>query len=210
MRIAPVVLALGLVFGLFCGVQAQEQDIAAIPGGGPGLGGTGFGQRMEMLQMLREGGEGEAGLGRLGGWRGPTFLIREKEALGLSQEQVDKLKTLRLDMVRQDSKLRADLRVGELELHDLLDGEQVDMPKVEAKVRALGELRTGLVLARIKARVEAAAVLSAEQKDRALKLGKDRPGRMFHRFGRGLGLPGAPGVPDAPGAPDPAPGPGGN
>jgi len=210
MRVAPVVVALGLALGMFCGAQAQENELAALPGGGPGLGGPGFGPRMEMLQRMKGGGEDEAGPGLMNGMKGPNFLLREREALGLSQEQVDRLKALRLDMARQVSRLRADLHVGELELHDLLDTEQVDMPKVEAKVKALGELRTGIQLARIKARVEAARVLSQEQKDKALQFGHDLKGRLLRRFGRGMGFPGAPGVPDAPGVHEPAPGPGAN
>jgi len=175
-----------MVFGVFCGAHAQDEDIVIA---GPGPAGEmrgGLDKRLEIFRSMADR-DNEGGPELMRFRPGPAFLLRHREALDLTREQVDKLKTIRVNLVRQTGALRTDLRVGELELRDMLDDiDKVDLNRAEAKIRALGELRSSLKIAGIKAQVEALNVLSGEQREKAKGLQQ----QMRHRRPRVLPGPG--------------------
>jgi hypothetical protein len=63
-------------------------------------------------------------------------------------------------------KQRADVRVAELELQQLLEADPVEMGKVEAKVKEVEGLRTALRLNWIKADEQAKSLLTPEQRQK--------------------------------------------
>jgi Spy/CpxP family protein refolding chaperone len=91
-------------------------------------------------------------------------ILNDREELRLSGEQVRKLEQLRDEFQRQSIRTEADLKIIELDVAALLDGDSVDLTKVEQKVRESEKLRADLRIARVRALEQAKAVLTAEQR----------------------------------------------
>jgi Spy/CpxP family protein refolding chaperone len=96
---------------------------------------------------------------------GPSIskIIRNREKLDLSSDQVKNLERLRKDFEKQSIRKEADIRVAKLDLQTLLDAQPVDMTKVEAKVREIERLRADLRFARIRTFQKAKEHLNLEQ-----------------------------------------------
>jgi Spy/CpxP family protein refolding chaperone len=97
-------------------------------------------------------------------------MLNNKEALGLSADQVRRLEQQRDNFQRLTIRNEADLRILELDIATLLDSEPVEMAKLEAKVREEEKLRTDLRIARIRAVEQGKALLNAEQKKKLTEL----------------------------------------
>ncbi len=111
-------------------------------------------------------------------------LLTNREALGLSAEQVRKLEQLRDGFQRQSIRNDADLRIIELDIAALLENEPADLAKVEAKMREGEKLRTDLRVARVRAIEQARALLSAEQKKKLHELTAQPLQPRTPRFGQ--------------------------
>jgi Spy/CpxP family protein refolding chaperone len=98
------------------------------------------------------------------------MIIRNREKLGLSSEQVRNLERLRNDLEKESIRKEADIRVAKMELNDLLAAQPVDMTKVEAKVREIERLRADLRFARIRTVAKGKEQLSAEQRKKLEEL----------------------------------------
>ena len=95
-----------------------------------------------------------------------SMIIRNREKLDLSSDQVKNLERLRTDFEKQSIRKEADIRVAKLDLHALLDTQPVDMKKVETKVHEIERLRADLQFARIRAAQKAKEQLSLEQRQK--------------------------------------------
>ncbi len=93
-----------------------------------------------------------------------SLMLRNREKLGLSDDQVRRMEQLRTDFEKEAIRKDADRRVAEMDLESLLDAPNVDMTKVEAKVREIEKIRADLRLARIRAIEKAKEQLSADQR----------------------------------------------
>jgi hypothetical protein len=93
-----------------------------------------------------------------------SLMLRNREKLGLSDEQVRRMEQLRTEFEKESIRKDADRRVAEMDLDALLNAPNVDMAKVEAKVREIEKQRADLRLARIRAIEKAKEQLSAEQR----------------------------------------------
>jgi Spy/CpxP family protein refolding chaperone len=95
-----------------------------------------------------------------------SMILRNREKLDLTSEQVKNLERLRNDFEKQSIRKDADIRVARLDLHALLEAQPVDMTKVEAKVREIERLRADLRFGRIRAAQKAKEQLSDEQRQK--------------------------------------------
>jgi protein CpxP len=93
-------------------------------------------------------------------------LLRHHGDLGLTEEQVTKLKQLSLDFDRTKIKGKADIMVAERELASLVHDEKTDLTAIEAKVKESEALQTKLRVASIKAKREAWSLLTPEQREK--------------------------------------------
>jgi Spy/CpxP family protein refolding chaperone len=87
-------------------------------------------------------------------------------------------------------KRRANLRVSELELWELIDTKNLDMGKVEKKVRELEAMRSDLMLYRVKALQETRKYLTDEQYEEFREMGFKSMRRMMGRHGMMGGMGG--------------------
>jgi Spy/CpxP family protein refolding chaperone len=110
-----------------------------------------------------------------------------KTELTLSEGQEKQLKDILYQVTKTTIKQRADVRVADLELQQLLDADPVEMGKVEAKLKDLEGLRTALRLNLIKAHEQAKGVLSPEQRQKLERLHDHHPGMQGMMGEGGMG-----------------------
>jgi hypothetical protein len=99
-----------------------------------------------------------------------SVLLRNRDKLGLSDDQVRKLEQLRSDFEKETIRNDADIRVAEIDLNNLLQAANVDLPKAEAKIRDIERLRADLRIARVRAVEKGKALLTAEQRKKLQEL----------------------------------------
>ena len=97
------------------------------------------------------------------GRRAFEFFLNLREKLGLTDEQIDKLKTIKLEHAKAAIKTRAELKIKKLELRELLQAKEPDELAIKAKVKEIEDLRTRLTMNRINGRLEAQKVLTEKQ-----------------------------------------------
>jgi len=98
-------------------------------------------------------------------------LLKHGKELGLTPEQVSKLKAMQLDLSRAQVRAEADIKVATLELHALVEDEQAASAAIQAKVDQLKKAEGGLLFTTIKSKRDAMAILTPEQreKDQAMR-----------------------------------------
>lgn len=94
-------------------------------------------------------------------------LLKHDKEIGLTEEQVKKLKAIELEYDRAHIKAEADIHVAERELRALSEDEKTELTALEAKVKQSEMLEVGLRMTAFKARRDALAVLTPEQREKA-------------------------------------------
>jgi Spy/CpxP family protein refolding chaperone len=155
------------------------------PHGGPKDRGKGYGQR---------GGEMKGRHGGAGHFL--RHLLMHQKEIGLSEEQVAKIKAMQLELDKTRIRTEAEIQIAERELHEMIRDDKADLAAIEAKLRQGANLEVGLRLAAVKTRREAMALLTPEQREKEKaehekmmkKMGEHRMGEMEgmeHGMGRG-------------------------
>jgi len=93
------------------------------------------------------------------------FLILADE-LSFSDEQVRKLQSIRIECEKNRIMIRARIKVGELELQELLNQSEVDLDKVDAKIKEIGGMKIESEINDIHSMIDARAILTPEQKEK--------------------------------------------
>lgn len=121
-------------------------------------------------------------------------LLKHQKEIGLTEEQVKKLKAIELDFDRGWIKSDAEIHVAERELLALVEDGKSDLPAIEAKVKQSGMLEVGLRMLAFKARHDALEVLTPEQREKGKAAHENRmrgmPGMHEMMSGQHGGLPG--------------------
>jgi hypothetical protein len=96
-------------------------------------------------------------------------LLKQAKEIGLTQEQIGKLKALQLEFKRTEARLEADVKIAKLDLQALLEDEKADLGAIQAKVGQLKNSEGACLFAAIKSKHNAMALLTPDQreKDRA-------------------------------------------
>jgi hypothetical protein len=132
------------------------------------------------MMEVRSGGMGRGGhhgmMGRGDRVERPliSLMLRNREELQLTPEQIQRLEALRSDFRKSAVKRSADLQVAELELKELLRGDPVDMGNVESQVKRIEALRGEQRLSRIKTIEEGKSLLIPEQRKKLDALAQKR------------------------------------
>ena len=160
--IAIVAGALGLgVLG-----WAQEEHVREIVRTSHGMPGQGMEMGMEM------GGEDQMG-GRL------LALLdndRIKSTLGLTDEQVGRLRHIMVETEKTSVKTRAEIEVRGIELRELLHAENSDRDAVMKKVQEISGLHGEMMQHHVAALLDAKAVLTPEQQKKVRTFMESRMG----------------------------------
>lgn len=91
-------------------------------------------------------------------------LLKHEKDLGLTAEQVTKLKEMQLNLDKTRIKSEADIQVAERELKSLTEEEKSDLGAIEAKLKQSADLQVALRMVSIKARRDVYALLTPEQR----------------------------------------------
>jgi len=130
----------------------------ANPEGGYGGHGGGYekdrhGMGAAMMEMMMHGGAGHL----------IRHLLKHEKEIGLSADQVTKLKELQLNLDKNRIKMEADIQVAEREVKALTDDEKSDIGAIEAKLKQSADVQIGLRVLSVKTR-DALALLTPEQR----------------------------------------------
>lgn len=154
-------------------------------------------------RMMGGGMMGGMGGDREPGHEGPllSFMLNMKDQLGLSLQQVQTLRDLRVAFEKEAIQRGAEIRVAEVELREALAQERVDLARAETLIRKIAGLRAELRLARVRTLEKGKGVLTPEQLEKFREAGHQMarggmggPGGMGGgRMGPGMMGPGGPG-----------------
>ncbi len=92
------------------------------------------------------------------------YLLAHQQTIGLSDEQIAKLRAVALDADRAAIRASADRLVSERELRAMLWDTNADMPAIEAKVKEAESLKATVRILGIRAKRDLMAVLTPEQR----------------------------------------------
>lgn len=93
-------------------------------------------------------------------------LLTHAKEIGLTPEQIRKLKAMQLDFKRTEARLEADTKIAKLELHGLLEDEQADLNAIQAKVAQLKNSEGACLFAAVRSKHNAMALLTPDQRER--------------------------------------------
>lgn len=166
------------VFGVLAGVVALVMASGGWAQTPPGHPPTGMGG------MRGPGGASPGGYP--GGMFSPGFFQQE---LGLSAEQLDKFKKVRGEYQKEAIRRKADIKIAEIELWDLVEKKDATSDQLEKKVREVEGKKTDLRVFRFKQLATLKTILTPEQfeKFRGLGFMMYGPGR---KMGGGMGMMG--------------------
>ena len=134
--------------------------------------GLGMGPQMGM----RMGQRGGPGLGRVA--RNKAF----QERIGLTPEQVEKIRTQESGFVKMRIRSQADLRVKRMELAELVAADKPDRALIDKKLREINDAEFAARKAAIDHRLTMRDILTPEQKQKLEELGQElRQRRMQQR-----------------------------
>lgn len=106
-------------------------------------------------------------------------LLRHQQDLGLTDDQVTKLKVLALDQDRAQIRAHADVQVAERELRALVADEKTELSVIESKIKERESFDATLSFMGIKAKRDLYAVLTPEQREKQKAI-RDQM-RQMHR-----------------------------
>ena len=115
-------------------------------------------------------------------------LLKHEQDIGLTAEQVTKLKDMQLTLDKTRIKTEADIQVAERELKALTEEEKSDLGAVEAKLKQSADLQVGLRMVSIKAKRDVLALLTPEQRAKE-KTEHDKVLQQHKEGGKGYGNP---------------------
>lgn len=90
-------------------------------------------------------------------------LLKNKQELGLTEEQITKLRTVALDADRARIRAEAEVKVSERELRAMMWDEKTQLPAIEAKVKEKESFDATVRIIGIRAGRELMGVLTPEQ-----------------------------------------------
>lgn len=115
-------------------------------------------------------------------------LLKHEKDIGLTADQVTKLKDIQLSLDKTRIKAEADIQVAERELKALTDDEKSDLAAIEAKLKQSEDMQAGLRLTSIKTKREVLGLLTPEQRAKE-KAEHDKVMQEHKGAGSGHGTP---------------------
>lgn len=111
-------------------------------------------------------------------------ILKFKDGMAITEQQESRLKEIESNYKKTRIKMKADVDLANLELHEALKDDHADLNSIEAKLREVHNLKADMYMASIKATRDARGVLTDEQRQR-MKAVHDRiqayGSKMMHR-----------------------------
>lgn len=117
------------------------------------------------------------------GHHGGLSPLAMKEQLGLSDEQVNRLRPIEMDYRKTMIQNGADLRVAMVDMGTLMDGKQPDMAAISAKVDEISLLQKKMMMYRVEVLLKVKEVLSPAQYEQFRSRLREQMEGMAHHGG---------------------------
>ena len=110
--------------------------------------------------------------------------IAHADMMGLTDDQVAKMKPVHSEMQKKQARFKADLKIAEIELKDIMEVKDFDLEKASAAVKKIADIKTAHHLEMLKAMKEMRTILTDEQfkkmkKMMPMEMGKKKPAKMM-------------------------------
>jgi len=166
--------------------QDQNRPMAQAGAGGSSLGNPGRGMGTGMG-------------GAIGGQMSANLILRLKQQLNLTDEQVASIRTKLFALKRDMARQRNLLELARIDLQELMAADKLDLKKAEAKIREIANLQAEIQIRMLRSREEIKGVLTPDQLKKLEQLraagprdgGQRGPGRSI---GPRMGQPGGQGM----------------
>lgn len=124
-----------------------------------------FSQMMDMpMNQHREGRGQMMGMGTMDGMGdGECMCIQHADRMGLTEDQITKMKPLHREMQKKQARFRADVKIAEIELMEIMEVKDFDLEKAGFAVKKIADIRTAHHLEMLKGMKEMRAILTDEQ-----------------------------------------------
>ncbi len=139
-----------------------------------------FSQMMDMPMPGHGDGHGpKMEMGKMSPMMG--MCLEHAEELGLSEDQVGKMKAIHRDLEKYQARNEADRKIAEIDLMEIMDAKDFNLEKATAAVKKSADIKTAGQVARLKAMKEMRTILTEDQfnamKKMAMQMGGDKPER---------------------------------
>lgn len=121
--------------------------------------GHAHGQVMEMGHMEHRGYMGH--MDRMGDMMG--MCLEHADQLGLTDDQLMKMKPAHSEMQKNQARFKADLKIAEIELAEIMDVKDFDLEKASAAVKKIETIKTAHHLEMLKHMKEVRTIVTDEQ-----------------------------------------------
>jgi len=124
-----------------------------------------FSQMKDMSMMEHREGRGQmmemGNMDRMGDMMG--MCIEHADKMGLTDDQVMKMKPVHREMQKKQARFQADLKIAEIELMEIMEVKDFDLEKANSAVKKIAEIKTAHHLEMLKAMKEMRTILTDEQ-----------------------------------------------
>ena len=124
-----------------------------------------FSQMKDMPMKEHKGGHGQmmemGNMDKMGDMMG--MCIAHADTMGLTDDQVMKMKTIHREMQKKQARFKADMKIAEIELMEIMEVKDFNMEKASSAVKKIAQIRTANHLEMLKAMKEMRAILTDEQ-----------------------------------------------
>jgi Spy/CpxP family protein refolding chaperone len=132
--------------------------------------GGGHGQMMEMDHMDMMSGD--------------MMCMEHADMMGLTDDQMMKMKPLHREMQKKQIRFKADLKIAEIELKEIMEVKDFDLDKAISAVKKIEGIKTAQHLEMLKAMKEMRTILTDDQfkkmhKMMSMKMGEKKHGKMM-------------------------------
>ena len=113
--------------------------------------------------------------------------MEQANKMGLTDGQMMKMKPMHSEMQKKQIRSKADLRIAEIELKEIMEVKDFDLDKAKSAVKKIEDIKTARHLEMLKAMKDMRAILTDEQfknmhKMCMKKTGEKKPGqKMIHK-----------------------------
>jgi len=112
----------------------------------------------------------------------PRMLLKFQDKIGLTEDQVIKIKKMQ-DLFHESLIRRnADIRIKELKLNSYLEEPQVNRKKLDNMIREVAAMKTDMKIAHLNHLLDVKSILTADQLTKIEELKKDWRNRNFRQW----------------------------
>lgn len=133
-----------------------------------------FSKMMDMSQKEHGGGHGQmmemCNMDKMDDMMDMGMCIEHADKMGLTDDQIMKMKPLHREMQKKHVRFAADLKIAEIELMEIMEVKDFNLEKARAAVNKIAEMKTAHYLGMLNAMKEMRTILTDEQFNKMKKM----------------------------------------